>query len=131
MQATGRFLQERGRSCHSEGETLTVHVTPILNSESAQNPCYRKRTMAMNALANAAEKAMDAMPTGIKTHLSNPSQQPEFADPSGEKMKVRRPSNRDVSSVKLSLMRICNLCTGACLGGPDEGAFSSAFSSAE
>lgn len=42
----------------------------------------------MNALANAAEKAMDAMPTGIKTHLSNPSQQPEFADPSGEKMKA-------------------------------------------
>ncbi|GAA5866375.1 hypothetical protein JCM3774_006637 [Rhodotorula dairenensis] len=44
--------------------------------------------MAMNALANAAEKAMDAMPTAIHTHLTNPSQQPEFADPSGEKMKA-------------------------------------------
>ncbi|GAA5992003.1 hypothetical protein JCM10908_000691 [Rhodotorula pacifica] len=45
--------------------------------------------MAMNAAANAAEKVMNAMPTTIHTHLSNPAQQKEeFADPSGEKMKA-------------------------------------------
>lgn len=55
--------------------------------------------MAMNALANAAEKAMDAMPTAIHTHLSNPSQQPEFADPSGEKMKVRLPATLSLESI--------------------------------
>ncbi|POY71314.1 hypothetical protein BMF94_5626 [Rhodotorula taiwanensis] len=45
--------------------------------------------MAMNALANVAEKVRDAVPTTITNHLSNPAQQKEeFADPSGEKMKA-------------------------------------------
>lgn len=44
--------------------------------------------MAMNALANVAEKVMDSVPTSITPHVTNPSQQEEFADGSGEKMKV-------------------------------------------
>lgn len=74
-------FERRGANVHL-ARTANLHKTRL----------YIESTMAMNALANAAEKAMDAMPTGIKTHLSNPSQQPEFADPSGEKMKVRRPA---------------------------------------
>lgn len=44
----------------------------------------------MNAAANAIEKQMQDPPHEVTAEIANPSLSKEGADPSGEKMKVRR-----------------------------------------